>query len=151
MLYRCPPTQEQIASFHDLLKKQAKAWVDLHHDKMMAQIEAIYHKVHARIETWKSCADAHVMKIKRSFDACVAAKKTKIAHYTTCLVDKRVAQRARIEKKLREVGFNNQSSLYLTFISFDFFFSAHASTCSSSTSSSPALSAPTPPTTWSRP
>ena len=79
--------------------------MDLHHDKMMAQIEAAYHKVHARIETWKSSSDAHVMKIKRSFDACVESKKTKIAHYTTCLVNKRVAQRARIEKKLREVSF----------------------------------------------
>merc|ERR1712121_78873 len=97
----CPPTQAQIVSFHNLLKSQAKAWVDLHHDRMMAQIEAIYHKVHARIVRWKSCADAFVMKVKRTFDACVASKKSKISHYTTCLYNKRIHQRARIEKTLR--------------------------------------------------
>merc|ERR1719376_589638 len=96
----CPPTQAEIENFHNLLRAQAKEWIDLHQHKMLHQIECVHERGHVRILQWKTHADQMIHKVKANFHQCMSGRQSKIDAYIKGLYNKRIHQRAAIIKTL---------------------------------------------------
>merc|ERR1712183_597961 len=80
------PTQEEIDCFRQRLQTQADACIES--------------RITEKINAWETKSIAFVGKIKEQFSKCVASKDTKLVEYKKCLDERRVAQRAQLEKNL---------------------------------------------------
>jgi len=94
------PTQEEIDCFRQQLQGQADAWIETQEKYLAAQIECIQNRINEKINAWETKSIAFVGKIKEQFNKCVASKDTKLVEYKKCLDERRVAQRAQLEKNL---------------------------------------------------
>merc|ERR1712202_43966 len=94
------PTQEEIDCFRQRLQTQADAWIETQEKYLTTQIECIQSRITEKINAWETKSIAFVGKIKEQFNKCVASKDTKLVEYKKCLDERRVAQRAQLEKNL---------------------------------------------------
>merc|ERR1712165_673034 len=97
------PTQEEIDAFRAACRTQAINWIAAKKAMLLAQIDALFKRIEAKITSWEHCAHAFIMKIKAQFDACVAKKNTKIACYCTDLNTRIAHQRACLVARLNKL------------------------------------------------
>jgi len=96
------PTEDEIVAFQQELQTQAQSWIDLKEKELLAHVTALESRIISSIDTWKTNAIAYIGKVKERFNACLAAKITKIADYKECLQTRITTQRAQLQKRLND-------------------------------------------------
>merc|ERR1719466_556301 len=81
-------------------KTQANTWIETQEKYLTTQIGCIQSRINEKINAWETKSIAFVGKINEQFNKCVASKDTKLVEYKKCLNERRVSQRALLEKNL---------------------------------------------------
>ena len=99
-LFSCGPTQAEIDAFHQKLQAQARIWIDLRAQHLLAQVSALEASVSSKIASWSLIGKTHVERVKERLHVCVADRRSKVASYKRYLEDRKNTQRARLQRRL---------------------------------------------------
>jgi len=96
----CGPTQAEIDAFHQKLQAQARIWIDLRAQHLLAQVSALEASVSSKIASWSLIGKTRVERVKERLHVCVADRRSKVASYKRYLEDRKNTQRARLQRRL---------------------------------------------------
>jgi len=94
------PTDEQVDSYHQKLKEQAFAWLDIKESKLIAQVQNLQKKILSRIESWTEDAKSYIEKVKGQFESCLLNRDEKISEYVKYIEQMKQTQQSRLNNRL---------------------------------------------------
>ena len=118
LLFSEYPTDEQVDSYHQKLKEQAFAWLDIKESKLIAQVQNLQKKILSRIESWTEDAKSYIEKVKGQFKSCLSNRDEKISEYVKYIEQMKQTQQSRLNNRLTRVSFCEQVliQIFVTFL-----------------------------------